>query len=163
MRPSHPAVDAAVRFLRAGIERGIFGDGGRLPTMVELARCADVSKVSMTKAVAILVEEGLLDARRRRGILLRRHQPEPVPTPRTPSKAEAVAQDILRKYLRGVYGSNHVFGSLKELQASYGASFRTLKRALESLRRDGVIVPYGRGYRMRGPVPTPQPKTLVLF
>src|SRR5204862_26695 len=86
MSRSQPAVDAAVRFLRAGIERGVFGNGDRLPTMVELARRGDVSKVSMTKAVAILVDEGLLDARQRRGILLKQHRPEPVPTARTPSK-----------------------------------------------------------------------------
>jgi DNA-binding LacI/PurR family transcriptional regulator len=38
-----------------------------------------------------------------------------------------------------------------------------VKGALESLRRSGLVVPHGRGYRLRGPAPTPTPKTLVFI
>jgi DNA-binding FadR family transcriptional regulator len=158
-----PAVEAALRLLRAGLARGVFRDGDRLPTMVDLARQARVSKASMSKAVSTLVREGLLDARRGRGIVLTRDRAEPAPAARAPTRTEHIAKEITRGLLCGAYGPSHVVPSLKELQASYGAGSRSVRRALESLRRRGLVVPHGRGYRLRGQAPTPGPKTLVLI
>jgi DNA-binding transcriptional regulator YhcF (GntR family)/DNA-binding LacI/PurR family transcriptional regulator len=160
---ARPAVDAALRFLRVGLARGVLRDGDRLPTIVELARQARVSGVSMSKAVATLVQEGLLDARRGRGIVLSRDRAAPALAARAPTRPERLANDIIRRLLSGAYGPSHVVPSLKELQASYGAGFRSVKRALESLRRGGLLVPHGRGYCMRGPAATPIPKTLVFI
>jgi DNA-binding GntR family transcriptional regulator len=163
MHQSRPAVDAAVRFLRAGVRRGVFRAGERLPTILELARQAGVGKISMARGVHVLVKEGLLDARRKRGIVLARGRREPAPVARAPSKAEGMTQDIAKKLLAGAYGPSHVLPSLKELSAFYGAGFRGVKRAIESLKREGIVVPHGRGYRLHGPAPGPRPKTLVLI
>src|SRR3954462_6917799 len=98
MVPRRPATDTAVRFLRAGVRQGIFRRGERLPTIAVLARQAGVGKISMSRGVAMLAKGGLLDVRRKRGIVLAgRHDPTPVAP--APSKAEDMTSDIVRNLL----------------------------------------------------------------
>jgi DNA-binding LacI/PurR family transcriptional regulator len=156
-----PAVDAAILYLRTAIDRRVWDAGDRLPTIVELARLARVSKVSMAKAVRALADQGIMDPRRRRGTVLGKEPARP-DAPDVIPRSDEVRRDLVGKLLTGAFGPDHELPSFKELEASYGVGFRTMKRILASLAREGVLAPYRRGYRLRGAEPRAAHRALVL-
>jgi GntR family transcriptional regulator len=58
------AVQKARAFLTNKLESGVWRDGEKLPTLIELARAAGVSHVSMGKALELLKKAGLVNARK---------------------------------------------------------------------------------------------------
>jgi DNA-binding GntR family transcriptional regulator len=155
------AVSAAVAFLRSEIDAQSWSATGQLPTTLELARSAGVGRVSMTRAVRQLVDEGVLSVRRRRGIRLNTPAPRVEPVLRLHSRVETIKSELVRDVLVGGLGPRRELPSLKELQARYGVSFRTMKRAVDALVTEGMLVRRERGYGLRTAVPGHSVKRLV--
>jgi DNA-binding LacI/PurR family transcriptional regulator/DNA-binding transcriptional regulator YhcF (GntR family) len=150
-----------MRYLRAAIDRGAWHAGERLPTIVELARLARVSKVSMAHAIHALAEHGLLDARRRRGTVLCPEPSQPDPPP-VGTRSDEIRRDLVGRLLTGAFAPAHELPSFKELDASYGVGFCTMKRLLASLVAEGILEPHRRGYRLRGAATDASHRALVL-
>ncbi|MFE4991444.1 GntR family transcriptional regulator [Streptomyces mirabilis] len=63
------------RDLRRRISSGEFGPGDQLPTLLPLARHYDVSETTIRKALALLLNEGLIETRARAGTRVRQTPP----------------------------------------------------------------------------------------
>ncbi len=153
-----PGIKKALEFLIAGINSGRFG--AHLPSIRRLARSADVSFVTMWKAMGQLKSMREIDP-----FLTGR------PTVTTPVVAAGdrysfdkgiAAADVVPEYpgalwlklkahlqkdiLTGRFAPGELLPCIKELQYRYDASFATIKKTLESLEADDAIRARGKGY-----------------
>lgn len=143
--------DKAARYLSALLSRPQSGDC-RLPPVRTLAKAAGVSLVTMVKAVRELRLQGRIETIH--GKSMRAIRPaggsaaasqEPAPSIRL---WQSIRRDLERSILTGAYDRSVALPSLKEMGNRFGASYRTLKKALDYLRARGTIERYGRGYRV---------------
>ncbi len=126
----------------------------RLPGLRELSARYGVAYVTMSKAVRALCREGVLETVRGRGTYIRpadtrpAHAASPAQSP-TPAGSTwtRVRASIERDLLRQVYPPDSPLPPSKELSRAYGVSRRTLRKALSSLAAEGLLLPYGGGYR----------------
>ncbi len=152
-----PGIKKALEFLIDGIDSGRFGTS--LPSIRRLARNADVSFVTMWKAIGQLRESGGIG---------------PFSAGRPVIQGAAAAGDLF-SYEKGMTGSDadsdypgalwlklkaqirkdiltgrfvpgEALPFIKELQYRYDVSFATIKKALESLESDDTIRSRGKGY-----------------
>lgn len=65
-----------------------------------------------------------------------------------PPRWVLIRDHLGRNILGGRMRQGTVLPSISSLMRIHGADYRTVKRALESLRQQGRIEPYGRGYRV---------------
>jgi len=151
-----PGVAGAAEYLRAGIVKGAWSETGRLPSIKTLARAADVSLVTMWKALRALREAGEVEVLHGKGVRVagphgQREAPR-FPTPR-PAEQQArwhtVRQRIESDILNGRFGADMILPTRKELGHAYGASSHVLTQALKALETDGVLLPHGRTYSVR--------------
>jgi len=154
-----PGIKKALEFLLTGINAGRFGT--QLPSIRRLARSADVSFVTMWKAIGQLKMAGKIDL---------------FPTGRLAVTNPAAGGDIIppdteggmpgfdtvpeypgalwlklkaqiqKDILTGKFAPGDKLPFIKELQYRYDVSFTTLKKALESLEADDTIRARGKGY-----------------
>jgi GntR family transcriptional regulator len=76
-RPGHgPRYSQLQRHIAAAVSAGILETGAQLPPERELAELAEVSRVTVRKAVAQLVQEGVLEQRRGAGTFVRPPPPK---------------------------------------------------------------------------------------
>ncbi|MBD3240245.1 MAG: GntR family transcriptional regulator [Chitinivibrionales bacterium] len=127
--------------------------GRRLPTVDQLARAARVSRMTMHRAVRTLCERGRLRASPGTGI----HVVSPRnATPLTaapqrggaPSRWERVRATLERDVARGRYLPGEPLPRYKTLSATYGATYRTLRKALTAMAVDGHVEEWHAGYRV---------------
>lgn len=137
------ALRTALKQLRLEIDRT---SDAHLPSVAELARKAGVAYVTMWKAVDMLRNEGVLEARPRRGIVvLDRGRPLPAPTGIEDAPAvrghkwKSVRARLHADVLRGLYPPGTALPSRKELCTAQGVCGATLSKALSNLVRDGVL------------------------
>lgn len=150
MAPS-TALQKALTHLRQVVDRARCSSRRRLPTAKELAEEAGVSHPVVLKAVRILCDEGVLESRRGRGIELagpRRMRLRDTAQRSSPRWRSLLVQ-LERAIHNGRYPPGTTLPSLKELSSEYGVSYRTLKRALESLVRHGSLKTELRGYAVQ--------------
>jgi len=136
-------------YLRECISRE--SPGSRLPAVREIAARLGVSGSVVQSAVRQMRREGLVRTIRGKGTYVAADEqsntfPEsnnPGTTDgadrlpwRPPLKWERVAKRILADILSGVYGPGNPLPSCKELTREYGAGFRTITRALNSIREE---------------------------
>ncbi|MBD3320361.1 MAG: GntR family transcriptional regulator [Chitinivibrionales bacterium] len=149
--------------------------GTQLPSIKQLSKDADVSLQTMWKAVQILKEKGLIESSYAKRLLLRPHARENANAvasmfaesdrgvvPRNLMVWEQVAADIKQAVLTGVYTPDVPLPSLKELRNIYHVSFVTLKKALESLRAEGMLCRYAKTYAVV-PVGTAHKLSRIVF
>jgi DNA-binding GntR family transcriptional regulator len=148
--PITPTVQRIADALESAVKEGKTGTDGYLPSIRKLAEFYGVSLVTMWKAVNHLKEQGVLS-------FVRGHR---ITVSAAFSKAAApdsgrsytdkiwqsVGQQILADILRGTYRRAALLPSNNELQARYGVSFSTLKKALVALQKEGHLQAQGRGY-----------------
>jgi len=151
MSQSTTALARALEFLRSNLQIA-WSDGERLPTTLQLSALAGVSRGTMAKAVAVLVQEGRLTARRRRGIVAGRPSTAFVPLPpRSLQKWEQLKHRIEADIYDGDLHTVALLPPAKQLQVRYAVDFRTLKKALDGLVGERVLHPHKRTYRVVRP------------
>lgn len=67
----HNASEAVLESIRAGISSGRWAPGGKLPSERDLAEQLNVSRPVVREAVHVLIGQGLIEARPRRGLYVR--------------------------------------------------------------------------------------------
>ncbi len=148
---SSSALARALEFLRANLAVA-WSDGERLPTTQQLAGLAEVSRGTMARAVSVLVAEGRLTARRRRGIVAGGPGALLAPLPRRSlQKWEQLKRRIESELYDGDFHKQTFLPPARQLQSRYGVDFRTLKKALEGLVEEQVLRPHKRTYRVIRP------------
>lgn len=164
MRTSSPALDKALAFLTGSIRNGSIRKGVRLPPIQQLSSRAGVSYVTMWKAVNVLVEKQILTGFHARHIALRDHQrsksPNTVPVKR---QSHHLQNNLERDIFNLHFKPGRPLPSLKELQARYGVSYRTLKRNLEIFIDRGVLLKEKGTYLVSSYRASPGLNKVVLF
>jgi len=168
-----PSLQRAVDYIRNGIHIGLFAAGHYLPPVRQLARTAEVSPVTMQKAVGLLREEGVLAG----------HfgQRTVVPAPKTSEGAacgsaghsvepfrasktwKRIADRIEKDILNGLHEPGSPLPSIKEIHHRYRTTNRTARKALQYLCDAGTVEPCGRGYRVPYPMRTTVQTSVALF
>jgi DNA-binding LacI/PurR family transcriptional regulator/DNA-binding transcriptional regulator YhcF (GntR family) len=161
MSNSLPArVIKALSFLSSQIEKGRFKQGENLGSIDKLAQQAGVSRVTMWKALGKLNSLGIIEGSRGVPFSFVAHMPAKIdallgsselkraePAEEKSQRAwESLAGAIKQDIINGLYPPGTSLPSSKELQNTYGACFRTLKRALDYLAAQKAIVRRKRGY-----------------
>lgn len=149
MHPAESQLERAGRFLTGLIDDHRLRGVPRLPTMHELARRAGVSRETMGKAVAALKRSGVLAVSQRSGIRIAEHGSGAIRfSPPSPSVYawQGVAERLTDDIWNGRYAAGRKLPGTQVLQGSYGACYRSVKKALEALCRKGLVERSGRGY-----------------
>lgn len=120
-----------------------------------MAREAGVAQNTMLKCLAGFEKDGLVVKKQRTGIHVRSVMAESgaasISQPRTRvcrTDARRVTAAIHREILDGTHPAGATLPGMKELSFHYGLSYRTLKRALDSLVNEGLLLRVFRKYRV---------------
>ncbi len=131
----------------------------RLPSLSSLASAAGVSSRTMWSVSHEYVAAGLVGSRRGSGLSVRCSASTGASgTARDTPAAAADRQfawertrDAIRRAVHdGTCGTSSRIPSVKELRRRFGVSFVTAKKALESLRTEGLLERVGSGFRVCG-------------
>lgn len=154
-RKSKP-LEKALNFIFSLLNTGDLLPGDPLPSKDELAERAGVSPHTILKAFALLKQEGTLEGSRgHRYRLSTAGDSRRLITPSVLWSAAGTAssqtwlktrQELEKDILNNIFRTGVPLPSLKELQVRYGVSYPTIKKALEALYHDHLLVPYHRGY-----------------
>jgi DNA-binding LacI/PurR family transcriptional regulator/DNA-binding transcriptional regulator YhcF (GntR family) len=147
MRKKKPGIEVAVEFIRGLL--GHIRNPGRLPSIDSLAQSALVSRVTMWKALNLLREEGAICCPGGGryfypGAVFRQDDARTAVVSRT--RWLRIRDKIERDISGGIYKRGEPLPSITRLQGIYGGSYVTLKKALLSLERAGVLREQGRGF-----------------
>ncbi|MBD3241741.1 MAG: GntR family transcriptional regulator [Chitinivibrionales bacterium] len=139
--------------------------GGRaqLPTLRDMARLAGVSYGTMAAVVRECKLAGAIRSAGRRGLFVAGvDSPEPAVPPAASSRWQRAARQIETDIVNGTFAPGEQLPSYKELESRYRANFRTLKRALGSLREEGLVREDGRRFAVPRPTYSPMRNTIAL-
>ncbi|MBD3418598.1 MAG: GntR family transcriptional regulator [Chitinivibrionales bacterium] len=158
-RKSQPALRKALTSLVNRISSGSLTPGQELPALKRMAHEAGVSLLTMWKAAEILRKEGIISGGSGNKFrllhiecahLLDMIEPEPEASRAASADIsfawERVKNRIRRDVLTGVYSAAGGLPAVKELEILYKGSFRTVKRALDSLCDEGILTVGGHKY-----------------
>ncbi|MBD3242250.1 MAG: GntR family transcriptional regulator [Chitinivibrionales bacterium] len=125
----------------------------RLPGLRAMARSAGVSAGTMRKALIAAAERGAIRIVPRSGAYLRGMEPQGTTPPlgERNSKAARVTARLRRDVFEGQFSRDTALPTSKELGARYGASYRTMAKAVAALEDEGVVVRQGRYVRIAPP------------
>jgi DNA-binding GntR family transcriptional regulator len=122
--------------LRQRIARGEFGPGALVPSELTLAEAHEVSRGTVRAALALLVDEGLVEVVPGQG---RRVVGTPVNV--EPASAyERIAAELSARVAAGEFGTNDPLPSEAALVEAHGVSRNTVRRAYKQLVDAGVVV-----------------------
>ena len=145
MKKSTPAIDKASKYLRRMLDNQVWKPGDMLPSISQMAITTGVSSVPMWKAVNMLAAEGVLEVVQGSGTRVKKGYEESGNVIR---KGWLGLRDRIHKdILTGFYPQGALMPSLKEIKVHYGVSHQTLRKALDSLVTEGIILPEHRTYR----------------
>ncbi len=140
-----------------------------LPSLHVLAAQAGVGYNTMWKVAQMLVAEGTISIRPRRGIRIERGHCSSTPPhartalPARASRSSEVAARIEHDIGVGTYDQGTMLPSAKQLQAIYGACYRTVRAGLRELVDRGCLVRDRRGYRVPSAVRSRASGSIVLI
>ena len=147
-----PAMQKALDLLDGLIRSDEARSTGRLPPIKKLAKQAGVSLVTMWKAASILKEQDKIDLFPGQGITVKigrldsaqafsdeqiRQAHKELSSLHTWTRVKA---EIEKCILNGMFARGSLLPGMKELQQQFGTSFPTLKKALNRMLEDGIIV-----------------------
>jgi len=147
----HPAVQKSLSHVRDEIQAGSWSQGDRLPPIRVLARQAQVSAAAMCSALAVLKGENLISIVKNRGAYLGQppadgrngyHASGPGESQRWQRLKIQIEKDIFN----GQYAPGEAMPSLRDLQKSYAVSYKTLRKAMEAIAGESVVVPHKKTY-----------------
>jgi DNA-binding transcriptional regulator YhcF (GntR family) len=154
----------ALAYLQATIERFSCSNRQKLPSLATLASQAGVAENTMHKAVQLLKERGIIRADHRHGIRivsLCQGETGDGGEPRG-TRSERLVLQLTEDIIGGKFPPRSLPGS-KELCTSYGVCYSTMKKALDNLVHGGVLVRYGRQYRLKTVPVSTRSNVLVLI
>jgi DNA-binding LacI/PurR family transcriptional regulator/DNA-binding transcriptional regulator YhcF (GntR family) len=159
-----PAVQKASDYIRINLERGVWQQGERLPATRKLAGQAGVSFVSMIKAIALQKSKGLISGIERGRIRAGSDLSERVPYVEPASaiwqmKRRALEKDILS----GAFAHRRALPSVKELQETYGTSFRTMRKILRTMVSEETLRLRGKTYELQPVLRRSSSQRIVFF
>jgi len=163
-----PAVRRARDFLLDLVRRNEQQGVKRLPTVGDLARQGHFSPATLVKAIRALRGQGILRASQRGGIHVSASPDAagsaPAPAPEAGGPAwRRVKDQVAAGMVAGAYPPGAQLPSVKELCQRCGASFATVRKALQSLVAAGRLVRFKRGYRAFEPRASASHASLVLI
>ncbi len=158
-----PAQQRAEEFLRRVVARIRAAGRSRLPTVAQLSAQARVGPVALSRALAKLVDEGLVEARPGLGIVLAGAVRENTDAGSDTERAwERARRELAAMVSRSELGPGDMLPSVKQLCARFGVSYPSLRRALSSLCAEKLIQPHLRGFRVPD-LPAPRSAATVLL
>ncbi|HKP95819.1 MAG TPA: GntR family transcriptional regulator [Fibrobacteria bacterium] len=137
--------------VREEIKSAVWSQGDRLPPIRVLARQAQVSAAAMCSALGMLKTEGLISIIKNRGAYLGLppadgrngyHTASPGESQRWQRLKIQIEKDIFN----GFFTPGEAMPSLRDLQKSYAVSYKTLRKAMEAIASEGVVVPHKKTY-----------------
>jgi DNA-binding LacI/PurR family transcriptional regulator/DNA-binding transcriptional regulator YhcF (GntR family) len=157
MEKRKPGIDKALAFLKNGLAASQFGQ--KLPPLRLLARNAQVSFVTMWKAVNQLKKDSIItvsmggraimpDPNGPWGLKRTAASETEIPVESGTENVfwQKVRNQLKKDILSGRYAHGQTLPSCKELMYHHGVSFRTLKKSLDALMTEGLIKPFKRGF-----------------
>jgi len=137
-----PAIQKAIDYLTKRLENGEWTAGSELPTVNNLAGMVGVSRGTMWKALVFLKRQGMIWARKGGHIYAGKGDEESTPGPLIvrAHSWEAKRVQCEQDLLKGMFASNRPLPAIGELQTRYGASYRTIRKLLNSLIADGLLM-----------------------
>jgi DNA-binding transcriptional regulator YhcF (GntR family) len=162
---TNPAVQKAIDYIAARLENGEWTAGAELPTVNDLAGMVGVSRGTMWKAIVILKRQGMIWARKGGHIYAGRGDEESTPglqilrTHSWEAKRIQFEQDLLK----GVYATSRPLPSIGELQTRYGASYRTMRKLLNSLIGDGLLMASNKKFHLSRALSRPFNESVCLL
>jgi DNA-binding LacI/PurR family transcriptional regulator/DNA-binding GntR family transcriptional regulator len=139
------AILRACEFIRNRLASGYWQQGQRLPSLAGLARQCGVSRTTMWTAVDCLQKESLLCTRRGGAILAGSDSRSAPDQTSTGLLWERLKARIGREILSGNFSENRA-PLVSKLSLHYGVTSRTLKKALDDLVKEGLLIMAGRRY-----------------
>jgi DNA-binding FadR family transcriptional regulator len=139
--------DRALAYLREGIGKKVWKEQEMLPPIRELSRSAHVSFGSMCAAIKVLASEAIVTVARPKGVYVGRFlfgSSKP-----SPGKWRKVRNRIERDIYENFFPRELPLPSCKELQARYGTTSQTLKKALASLVTEAILELQRKKYHIR--------------
>lgn len=128
--------------LRRRIRSGELASGELVPSELTLVEHHGVSRGTVRSALALLVDEGLIEVVRGQGRRVVGDVSRVAPT----TAYEQIAAALLRRLDAGEFPPDKPLPSEAELVAEYGVSRNTARRAYQRLAADGaVVIKHGAG------------------
>lgn len=121
--------------LRRLIAAGELAPGAMVPSELTLAERHQVARGTVRSALALLVDEGLIEVVAGQG---RRVVGAASPAPTT--AYEHIAADLQRRIDAGEFGPDDLLPSEAQLMAEHGVSRNTVRRAYQRLVDAGAVV-----------------------
>ncbi|MBD3239749.1 MAG: GntR family transcriptional regulator, partial [Chitinivibrionales bacterium] len=154
MPPSPRKRNAALSYVRALADSLSRRRLRKLPSLDWLACEAGVSSRTMLSALAILRDEGVLEARQGSGYYIRAEghdaaaDSRPASSPPLPTVSRRLAWRIEQAVREGVFTPGDRLPPAKVLCDRYGGSRPSVAKALRSLADAGILERFSRGYRV---------------
>lgn len=128
--------------LRGRIDAGDLLPGAPIASEMELVQEFGVSRGTVRSALALLLEEGLVEVVPGQGRRVVGHTACGEPS----TAYERIARELQRRLDAGEFGSERPLPSEAELVATYGVSRNTARRAYQHLVESGaVVIRHGAG------------------
>lgn len=122
--------------LRELIREGALKPGAMVPSELTLVEQHGVARGTVRSALALLVDEGLIEVVPGQG-----RRVAGGPTDSVPGTAyERIAADLARRVRAEEFGPNDLLPSEAALVAEYGVSRSTVRRAYRELANEGLVV-----------------------
>jgi DNA-binding LacI/PurR family transcriptional regulator/DNA-binding transcriptional regulator YhcF (GntR family) len=159
-----PAIQKAYDFVRDNLKQGTWQAGECLPSIRTLSQRAEVSRVTMIKAMAMLKAKGHVRGLERGHLRAGSEDklarsPAIIPDEAWRTKRAALEQDILS----GMYAEAGRLPSSKELQVKYGTCFRTMQKVLRSLVADKAVRLANKKYELGNIPDSPFAQRVVII
>jgi DNA-binding GntR family transcriptional regulator len=142
--------DALAQRLRERIRAGEFRPGILLPSEAELAGAVGTKRYSIRKALALLQAEGIVCSVPGRGWVVLDERMKTCAGGSSVTRYRKIADELRTAIESGQLPAGSVLPSEAELVARHGVSRATVRRALDVLESDGLIISHhGRGRFVR--------------
>ncbi len=147
----HPAVQKSLTHVRDEINAAAWSHGDRLPPIRVLARQAQVSAAAMCSALGVLKSEGLISIIKNRGAYFGQPPADGrngfhVSSPGESQRWQRLKIQIEKDIFNGFFVPGEAMPSLRDLQKSYAVSYKTLRKAMEAIAAESVVVPHKKTY-----------------
>lgn len=156
MPKRRPGISRAHEYLRRLLPAHMERLSEPLPSIDSLAAAADVSRVTMSRALRELERDSIVVIRHGKGVFVKTSAEEPrerpavdAPRGRAPRRWEQTARTVEHDLLCGRFPADTPLPGAKSLCALYGVNYRTLRKALDLLCTKDLLETHGRSLRPR--------------